>query len=282
VEGRITRDYAATSYGQLLVRRAGGATGSGDRDALPLLMLHASPGSGEMLAGLIWAMASDGRRVLALDTLGNGDSDKPHWDTAEIADYARVVLEAADALELPRFDLYGSHTGALIAAEVAIGAPERVSRLILDGVTLFDAAETADLLANYTPPLHPSGDGTHLLFAWSFLRDQLLYWPWYRRTADSVRLVEPAGPDELQRWLLELLKSGETYPIAYRAAFRYPTRARMPLLRTPTLMVADASDMLLDSTARAAKLAPGATFARLAGDLGDLARVLTDFLEGAG
>jgi hypothetical protein len=47
-------------------------------------------------------------------------------------------------------------------------------------------------------------------------------------------------------------------------------------------MVAGASDMLLDSTARAAKLTANATFAQLPRDLGGAARILTHFLEEAG
>jgi pimeloyl-ACP methyl ester carboxylesterase len=162
---------------------------------------------------------------------------------------------------------------------VALLAPERVRRLVMDGVAIFDAQQTADILANYTPPLCPRDDGAHLLFAWHFLRDQTLYWPWYNRTAEGLRATEPIGAQELAVWLLELLKSGHTYPLAYRAAFRHPVRERLPLLHTPTLMAASAGDMLHAATAEAAELAPDARFATLPDDADGVAAVLAAFLD---
>jgi pimeloyl-ACP methyl ester carboxylesterase len=275
VAGEIWRDYVDTRYGQLLVRRAGElATG------VPLVMLHASPGSAEMLVGLITRLMS-GRQVCALDTLGNGDSDKPPWEVAEIGDYAPVVADATDALGLAQFDLYGSHTGGLIALETALLVPDRVRRLVLDGVTLHDAEETADFLAHYTPPLLPSADGTHLHFAWNWLRDQTLFWPWYNRTRESIRWVDPVDAEHLHVWFVELMKSGETYPIGYRAAFRYRTGERVPHLSTPALMVARSTDMLHSTTHAAAKLAPNARADTLPEADEDAARMIASFLDGA-
>ena len=273
LSGRIWRRYADTPHGQIFVRQAGEQRGQ-----LPLVMLHASPGSAEMLVPLMTHLAQ-GREVIALDTLGNGDSDKPAWSTAEIADYAPVVAEATQALELECFDLYGSHTGALIALETALLVPERVQRLVLDGVTLSDAEQTADLLAHYTPPLEPSDDGTHLLFAWNFLRDQTLFWPWYNRTREGIRWVETIDPCALQVWLVELLKSGHTYPIGYRAAFSYRTGERIPLLETKTLLVAKRTDMLHETTHAAAALAPNAVAQTLPEDEEGAAAMITAFLN---
>jgi pimeloyl-ACP methyl ester carboxylesterase len=273
VVGRVWHDYADTSYGQLFVRR------SGEGDGTPLVMLHASPGSGRMLVGLLRRLATARRPVLAPDTLGNGDSDKPAWEHAEIADYAPVVAEATAALGLERFDLYGSHTGALIAIETALLVPDRVRRLVLDGVALFDEQETADLLSHYTPPLRPARDGTHLLFAWHFLRDQTLFWPWYNGTRAGIRWVDPIAADQLHAWCVELLKSGHTYPIAYRAAFSYPTRERIPLLRTRALLVASETDMLHASTHEAASLSPFAEAQTLPDDDEHAARMIAAFLD---
>jgi len=273
---RIWRDYAATRWGRLLVRRAG-QPGRGT----PLVMLHASPGSAEMLVDLIRELAAT-REVAALDTLGNGDSDKPPWEAAEIADYAPVIAEAARALGFERFDLYGSHTGALIALETALLVPERVRRLVLDGVALFGPEESRDLLDHYTPPLAPADDGSQLVFAWNFLRDQTLFWPWYNRTRAGIRRVDPVGADALHVWLVELLKSGRTYPIAYRAAFSHRTRDRLPGLTTPALLVARRTDMLHASTFEAATLAAAARALTLPDDEHDAATAIAAFLDAAG
>ena len=52
-----------------------------------------------------------------------------------------------------RFDAYGTHTGANMAIELAIRHPERVRRVILDGVSLYSDAERADMLAHHAPPI---------------------------------------------------------------------------------------------------------------------------------
>lgn len=272
IPGRITRDYADTEYGQLLVRVVG------EGDTPPLVMLHASPGSADALLGAMQRLAERGRRVLALDTLGNGESDKPPWQVAEIADYAPVVAQSLKALGEDVFDLYGTHTGAHVALEVALLEPDRVRHLVLDGVAMFEQHYVNYLLDNYTPPLEPRDDGTHLLWAWSFMCDQTLFWPWFNRTPDGIRHVEPIEADALHRWYVEVLKSGETYPIGYRAAFRHRMRERLPRLRTPTLMIAAAGDMLLDATLSAAKLAPNATAATLPEDPARAAQLISDFL----
>ena len=66
----FTKTYAQTSRGQLLVRRRSDASGR------PLVMFHGSPGSAAAIEPLIEALAAF-RPIVAFDTLGNGDSDKP-------------------------------------------------------------------------------------------------------------------------------------------------------------------------------------------------------------
>jgi pimeloyl-ACP methyl ester carboxylesterase len=74
-------------------------------------------------------------RVIALDQRGHGESVKSY----EPADYARAKL-AADALALldhlgvGRTDVFGYSMGTRTAMQLALDAPDRVSRLILGGV----------------------------------------------------------------------------------------------------------------------------------------------------
>jgi len=73
----------------------------------------------------------EGVRGLAIDLPGFGESVcgkdfSPSWEG-----FARAVIEAADALELDRFDLLGHSMGGGIAIVVAALLPERVSRLVL-------------------------------------------------------------------------------------------------------------------------------------------------------
>ena len=150
--------------------------------------VNSSPGSGEALLPRARALARL-RPVVVLDTLGNGDSDKPdvgrhpQFRAPQIADYARTVLAALDDLGLGQVDVYGTHTGALIALEAALHDERRVRAVLLDGISLFTAAEVESAMSLQFLDLTPRWDGTQLLAAWSLVRDSRFWYPWYLRDA---------------------------------------------------------------------------------------------------
>lgn len=92
-----------------------------------------------------------------------------------------------DVLELDEVDVYGSHTGASIAAELAILAPDRVRRIIMDGLGVFSAEQRDEMLARYALPFTPDLDGAYLMRAFHFLRDEYLFFPCYARTLKGLR-----------------------------------------------------------------------------------------------
>ncbi|MGI9659671.1 MAG: alpha/beta fold hydrolase [Gaiellaceae bacterium] len=295
---RTTRSYVDTTSGQL---HACGRLGT---DSRPLVMLHPSPGSSRMLDALLGQLI-ESRPVVAFDTLGNGESDKPPgwerpktygpagpaapientrleapWAEPSIADYAAVVAEAIERLGIDEFDLYGSHTGGAIAVETAIAlGPDRARSVIVDGLAMFTAEERDEHLEHYTPPLEPSWDGAHLVWAWSYLQAQLRYWPWYDQSQAGIRWTHEASSDELHAWVIELLKSGHTYPLAYRAAFSYPMVERLPLLASRTLIGAVDDDPLAECSEPGARLAPNATAVVFPAGLSEKAALLASFLD---
>jgi pimeloyl-ACP methyl ester carboxylesterase len=231
----------------------------GGAGEIPLVMLHASPGSSKQLEPLIAELAAT-RRVIAPDTPGNGDSTKLPLEAPQIQDYAAATLEFLDAHDLKQIDLYGSHTGASIATELAILAPDRIRKVILDGVGLFSAEERDEYLANYSPAITPDLNGAHLNWAFMFCRDQYQFWPWYKRTRETSRAAGLPTPTELHNWVLEVLKSIETYHLGYRAAFAYPKAERLPLVTRPILAIVDENDPLLSNTKLIVGMAPDVTF----------------------
>lgn len=237
-------------------------------EGAPLVMLHASPGASAQLAPLARQMAKT-RRVIAPDTPGHGDSPVLSVAQPEMTDYAGALIELLDALGLEKVDLYGSHTGAAIAAETALLAPERVGKIVLDGFGLFSPKERDEYLARYTPSLTPDLNGAYLQTAFMFLRDQLVYWPWYGRTAAHLHGGTLPPPAALHGWLVEVLKAAETYHLAYGAAFRYPGAERLPKVRHAVLALARPNDPLLPHTRAAADLLPNAKYVALASDGGD-------------
>ncbi len=252
---------------------------------LPLAMIHASPGSSRQLADLASLLAI-GRRVVAPDTAGNGDSDPLGLATPGIADLAAHALAALDQLIDGPFDLYGSHTGASIAMEIALAAPTRVRRLVIDGMGLYAADEQSDVLRQYAREIAPDLEGTHLMKVWHFCRDQYLFWPYYNRT--EVGRLSNGLPDAetFHDFVVEVLKAMRTYHRSYRAAFRHPKRERLGLLRLPVLVLTSPSDMLDGYATEVASLVPGALRAASPrwGDPDfhpDVARTIADFLERA-
>ena len=273
----IRRGFADISHGQIHYRHAGG-------DGPPLVMLHASPGSSRQLEPLMNAFAPT-RRVIAPDTLGNGDSAPPREARPTIDSLAAGALEALDALGLDRFDLYGTHTGASIAATIALLRPDRVRRLVLDGVGLYTPAEQAAILADYLPEMPVDHQGLHVLWAWQFCRDTYLFWPWFRHDRTGVRDVGLPPAETLHAKFVEVMKAYGTYRASYRAAFEFDKRARLPLLRVPTLAVCARSDMLFGYLDELAGLVPGATRQEIPGvgtpeAARETARLIGAFLDG--
>jgi pimeloyl-ACP methyl ester carboxylesterase len=258
--GDVLRGFVEIGEGQVHYR----CSREMHQGVTPLVMLHASPGSSKMLAGMI-ALMGRGRRVVATDTLGNGDSAASPLPAPVIADFADAHLRALDALGLERFDLYGTHTGGCIASEIAIRHPDRVQRLILDGMSLYSAEERADMLEHYALEIRPDLQGAHLNQAWHFVRDNYLFWPWYKRDAAHARTVGLPAPEVLHDKLVEVLKACRTYHLSYRAAIAYRKEERLPLLQTPALLACARNDMLLPYLDGVAKLVPTATVARTAG-----------------
>jgi pimeloyl-ACP methyl ester carboxylesterase len=256
---RIRRGFVDVGAGQVHYRYAG----SSQAGSVPLAMIHASPGSSKQLEGLLRELAAKPMRVVAPDTQGNGDSTPAAEPVPDLVDLAKAAFAALDQILRGPFDLYGMHTGASIAMEIAIAHPDRVRRLVIDGMGLYAADQRSEILDRYAREIVPDLEGTHLMQIWHFCRDKYLFWPYYNRTAEG-RL--PNGLPEagtLHDMVVEVMKAARSYHQSYRAAFRHPKRGRLPLLRLPVLSVCSPSDMLYALTQDVAALVPGARTAEL-------------------
>lgn len=251
---QILRGFVSIAEGQVHYRSTPGPAGAAAR---PLWMVHASPSSSIALVGLMRELGRT-RRVIAPDTLGNGDSAPALPATPDIAYYADASLRVMDALGIGQADLYGSHTGAHIVTEMALARPDRFGRVVLDGIAMFSDEDKRDFLAHYAPAVQPDAFGTQFHWAWHFVRDQGWFFPWFRRDADHNRGAAMPSAEALHDSVVEVLKAVRTYHHAYRAAFAHPDRERLPRLRRPTLVMANRSDPLRKGVAEAGLLVPGA------------------------
>ncbi len=247
----VRRGFVNLEAAQIHYREAG-APGA----RLPLVMVHASPASSLGLVPLMLAMATD-RRVIAPDTLGNGDSVGDIPPDADIAFFAHRLMQTLDTLGIEHFDLYGTHTGASLATELALAQPQRVASVVLDGVGLYPDDLKQELLARYAPQLAPDHQGMYLMWVWHFVRDTFMFWPWYRLDPAHRRAGGLPDAAALHAKVVDVLKAATTYHLPYRAAIGYDKRTRIPLLQVPTLAACARSDMLHIYFEELRQLVPG-------------------------
>ncbi|MEM6744931.1 MAG: hypothetical protein AAF676_14535 [Pseudomonadota bacterium] len=246
----------------------------------PVLLLHESPRSSAALLPLAERLAGRFAFVM-LDTPGYGLSDPMPLSRPEIPDFAAVALEAAEAIGLPPGPVYGTHTGAAVAAAAADLAPERATAAILDGYAVFTPEEQAELLASYLPPFRPTLDGTHVAWLWARVRDQFAAFPW-NRVSDAARL--PFGPppiEVLNSVVQDFLLAGDQYRVGYAAAFRYDHLAPLRRSRAPMRVACREDDLLLPHLERCRGVGERATLHRLSADRDVWAAALGDLFAEA-
>jgi pimeloyl-ACP methyl ester carboxylesterase len=160
---KVKRVFVDGAWGQVHARVA---RPLGPVKKPPIVCLHQTPLSSRMFANILGDLAVE-RMAIAIDTPGYGESDPPP-SPPEIADYARVLFEAARALTertAGSIDLFGYHTGTIMSVEMAIQEPKAVRRLVLSSLPVFDPARRAELLKGFVPdPI--TEDGAHILKPW--------------------------------------------------------------------------------------------------------------------
>lgn len=210
----------------------------------PVVLLHQTPASSAELEPLMRHLAPQ-FTVLAPDTPGFGQSDAlcAPDDEPGIDRFTDALLGLFDALGLHRAALYGSHTGAIFATRFASRHPHRLWALVPNGVLLNSAAERAELQAHYVQRFVPDWAGTHLAWLWSRLRDQLVFYPAYRRDAEH-RIEWPMSLAEIEAAAADLLDAGDHYRSAYHAALPYDIAPDLARLDVPTLLAVARTDAL--------------------------------------
>lgn len=275
----ILRGFTSIDEGQVHYRQAGNKK----IGQPPLVMFHASPGSAKMLEPLIQILATN-RQVIALDTLGNGDSCAPWGDQPDMAYFANAHVRALKTLGIHRFDVWGSHTGANIACEIAIQNAASVRGLIIDGMGLYAQDEQEDLLRNYLPILQMDQNGTQFHQLWTFVRDAYLFWPWYKKDAEHRRPAGLPTAADLHIKAVEVFKAANTFQQSYRAALSYPKAQKLPLIQVATLVTCSKTDMLFAYFKQVCDLMPSAESSITAGTaslqaLQETAEIFEQFLE---
>jgi 3-oxoadipate enol-lactonase/4-carboxymuconolactone decarboxylase len=99
------------------------------RDRAPVLLLLNSLGTDFAMWDQVVPLLHDGFRVLRMDTRGHGASDVPAGDYSlpELAADALCVLDAAGARTA---SVCGLSLGGMMALQLALASPQRISRIV--------------------------------------------------------------------------------------------------------------------------------------------------------
>ena len=121
--------------------------GAGDR---PLVLIHGLLMNRRMYDRLAPEMAKRGNRVIAIDLLGHGRSDRP----AEMSEYsmtffARQVEALLDHLEIDKAVIGGTSLGANVTLELAYLSPDRLRGMMVEMPVLDNALLAAAVI--FTP-----------------------------------------------------------------------------------------------------------------------------------
>lgn len=228
--GRFVSRYVAAGGGQVHVRTRVAAAS----DAVPAERWRVGLMGPAGAAALLEPQASqwpEDTPIALLDLPGAGESAACLPPDATLERHAQVVAEALAALGAMEVDVLGWQGGVGVAIELALLRPGLVRHLTLDRSGLIDAAAREEAMAREPRDFPPRSDGTHLLSAWSWLRDRRLWNPGYRPERARLRAGEPQlEPHSIQRELLELMKMGTRYPAARAVELQYAHEPRLALV----------------------------------------------------
>jgi pimeloyl-ACP methyl ester carboxylesterase len=223
----VRRGYFECRYGQLHVHNAI-PPGGGFDEGTSLLCLHATPRSAGSVLPLLELMGMD-RSVYAPDLPGFGMSDPPPARPG-IVDYASAVGDFCTSMRFRQIDVVGYHTGALVAAELALAMPAVVRRVVLMGVPVPDEAER-ESFRGAPWPVAAVADGNHLVPEWN-------------RTRTSVH--DGAALATIALSFADQLANGPNAWWGLHAAMQYPAAERLRLITQPTLVVGSADGRGMD------------------------------------
>lgn len=206
----------------------------------PILFVHGIAGCWRnWLENLPWC----GRnyRAIALDLPGFGDSPLPSWELT-MANYGRFIHDFCERLGIDRVAaLVGNSMGGFIATEAVIQQPERFDRLVLISAAGISFAEwegrPLEAAARIFKAAIPMMSGERRSY-WTRPRGRKLAFGRIFRNPNKLR-------PEL---LAEQVRPGLQAPgfsDALTAIWGYDTRARLPGIEIPTMVVWGLNDQIV-------------------------------------
>lgn len=242
-------------------------TGAGE----PILFIHGSPNTAATWAPL--AAAMPGRRCLLLERPGAGLSAPVQRWTHHRTDVVALLTSVLDALGVASIEVVGSSFGGLYAYELAVGAPHRVSRLVIMGAPVGPSMIPMPSIFRFL-----SLPGLKRLMRGALKPDVAESRKMWTEIGHGESVERGVIPEAMIEWYSSLLCHTDTAehllaeiraiasPLGLRKAARI-SDAELAALTQPTLYVWGDRDNFArpELGRRACALTPGARFVELAG-----------------
>jgi 3-oxoadipate enol-lactonase len=228
----------------------------------PVLLLHGIGGGKAIWAGSVAALAAAGFDAIAVDLPGYGGSQGVEPGGMPVM--AAAVLATMDALGLAQAALVGHSMGGMVAQEVAVVAPARVSALVLACTSAAFGRPEGDWQARFVADrMKPLDEGLGMPGHAAALVPPMLGPAAGRAGVALASEVMAAVPEA-------------TYRRVLAAIVAFDRRAALPSITTPTLCLAGSHDPTAPPKVMRgmADRIPGARYAELAG-AGHIANVET-------
>ncbi|MBK9056192.1 MAG: alpha/beta fold hydrolase [Chloroflexi bacterium] len=224
---KLHKGYSHTTLGQIHFRQCRQVEGT------PLVLLHQTASSGLMFEPLMGHLAAD-FPTIAPDTPGFGNSFTP--DSFTMGELAAALHTALSDMGLEQCYLFGHHTGAALAVQMAYDYPKLARWLVLSGPPLLSPEQVAGLQAGLKP-FALLAEGEHLLGTWQRIRQRDPSLPLevvQRELLLNQMAGAAAGPDLSRRFRPTVRRAtggpGHPHPGTFRRT-RHPApqpRTRLP------------------------------------------------------
>ncbi len=156
----IRKGYVDTPGGQVHYRHRAG-------QGPPIVCFHQTASSSAMYARFMEAYPGQ-HGIYALDTPGFGGSYDPPGQPS-MAEYADSLAGAIRGLGLGAVHLFGHHTGACVAVEIAARYPDLSRSLAMIGPVTITREEAAFFKTLYPKDFAIRADGSHVNRMWEYV-----------------------------------------------------------------------------------------------------------------
>jgi pimeloyl-ACP methyl ester carboxylesterase len=254
VVSNATKDAYVRDTGARLIETSNGSLQvleQGNPQGTPIVLVHCYTCSMSWWDDLAPLLERD-HRVIRVDLLGHGGSDKPSTGYS-IEDQATTVAEALAKLGVVNATVVGHSLGGSVATALAQRSPQLASRVVIidqapqDG---FDKASFTERVG-YWPIIGQAGDRLLRITPKSTIRDQYddVFAPGYDISSGFDNPDQPV--DDLRTMTYSAYK--DTYDAEQDFVAEAPLDDRLATAHVPTMVIFGAEDQLYDAQAAVAR-----------------------------